>query len=45
VYKGLELLHLVITFRVERSFTEMSNEANSMEHELSMVKQRTGKRF
>jgi hypothetical protein len=34
VYRGLELLHLMITFYVERSFTEMSNRLNSMEHQL-----------
>jgi hypothetical protein len=38
VYRGLELLHLVITFHVERSFTERLNGSNSMEHQLSVVK-------
>jgi hypothetical protein len=40
MYRGPELLHLVITFCVERSFTERPNESNSMEHQLSVVKQR-----
>jgi hypothetical protein len=38
VYRGLVVLHLMIIFRVERSFTERSNESNSMEHQLSVVK-------
>jgi hypothetical protein len=37
VYKGPELLHLAITFRVERSFTERPNGSNSMEHQLSVL--------
>jgi hypothetical protein len=28
VYRGPKLLHLAITFRVERSFTEMPNGSN-----------------
>jgi hypothetical protein len=32
VYRGPELLHLVIMFGVERSFTERPNGSNSMEH-------------
>jgi hypothetical protein len=38
VYRGPELLHLVITFRIERSFTERLNGSNSMEHQLLVVK-------
>jgi hypothetical protein len=38
VYRGPEVLHLVITFCIERSFTERPNESNSMEHQLSVVK-------
>jgi hypothetical protein len=38
MHRGPELLHLVITFRVEISFTERPNRSNSMEHQLSMVK-------
>jgi hypothetical protein len=30
VYRGPELLHPMITFRVERSFTERPNGSNSM---------------
>jgi hypothetical protein len=37
VYKGPELLHLAITFRVKRSFTERPNGSNSMEHQLSVL--------
>jgi hypothetical protein len=38
VYRGFELLHLVIMFRIERSFTERPNLSNSIEHQLSVVK-------
>jgi hypothetical protein len=38
VYNGPELLHLVITFRIERSFTESPNGSNFMKHQLSVVK-------
>jgi hypothetical protein len=38
MYKGPELLHLVITFHIERSFTERTNGSNSMEHQLPVVK-------
>jgi hypothetical protein len=38
VYGGPELLHLVITFRVERLFTERPNGSNSMENQLLVVK-------
>jgi hypothetical protein len=38
VYRGPELLHLVNTFCVERSFTERPNGSNSMEHQLLVVK-------
>jgi hypothetical protein len=41
MYRGLELMHLVIKFPVEKSFIERPNESNSMEHQLSMVKRRT----
>jgi hypothetical protein len=33
VYRGPELLHLVITFCVEKSFTERPNGSNFMEHQ------------
>jgi hypothetical protein len=36
-YIGLELLHLVITFLVARSFTDRSKGSNSIEHQLSVV--------
>jgi hypothetical protein len=45
MYRCPELLHLVITFRVERSFIERPNKSNSMKHQLSVVKRRTDKRF
>jgi hypothetical protein len=45
VYRGLELLHLVITFHVERSFTERSNGSNSKEQQLLVVKRQIDKRF
>jgi hypothetical protein len=32
--EGPKLLHPVITFRVEKSFTERPNESNSMEHQV-----------
>jgi hypothetical protein len=38
MYRGPELLHLVTTFRVERSFTKRTNGLNFMEHQLSVVK-------
>jgi hypothetical protein len=38
VYRGSKLLHLVITFRVERYFIERPNGSNSMEHQLLVVK-------
>jgi hypothetical protein len=34
VYGAPELLHLVITFRIERSFIERTNGSNSIEHQL-----------
>jgi hypothetical protein len=45
VYIGLELLHLVITFLVARSFTERPEESNSIEHQLSVVNWWTKRRI
>lgn len=39
------LLHLVITFWVDKSFTETPRGSNSIEHQLSVVKRRTNKKF
>jgi hypothetical protein len=39
VCKGPELLYLVIMLRVARSFTHKSKGSNSIEQELSVVKQ------
>jgi hypothetical protein len=44
-YRGLELLHLTITFRDSRSFTEQPEGSNSMEQLLSVVNWRTEMRF
>jgi hypothetical protein len=41
VYSGPVLFDLTITFLVVRSFTDKPNGSNSMEHQLSVVKQRT----
>jgi hypothetical protein len=37
VYSGPELLHLVITFLVARSFIDRSKGSNSIEHQLTVV--------
>jgi formate-dependent phosphoribosylglycinamide formyltransferase (GAR transformylase) len=44
VYSGPVLFDLTITFLVVRSFTDKSNGSNSIEHQLSVVKQRTERR-
>jgi len=44
-YRGPELLHLTITFRVPRSFTEQPKGPNSTEKLLSEVNWRTDIRF
>ena len=44
-YRGPELLHLTITFRVPRSFTEQPEGSNSTEQLLSEVNWRTDIRF
>jgi hypothetical protein len=41
VYSGPVLFDLTITFLVVRSFTDKPNGSNSIEHQLSVVKQRT----
>jgi formate-dependent phosphoribosylglycinamide formyltransferase (GAR transformylase) len=41
IYSGPVLFDLTITFLVVRSFTDKSNESNSIEHQLSVVKRRT----
>jgi hypothetical protein len=41
VYSGPVLFDLTITFLIVRSFTDKPNGSNSMEHQLSVVKQRT----
>jgi hypothetical protein len=38
VYSGPVLFDLMITFWVERSFTDKPNGSNSIEHQLSVVK-------
>jgi hypothetical protein len=38
VYRGPELLHLVIMLHIEGSIIESPNRSNSMEHQLSVVK-------
>jgi hypothetical protein len=38
MYSGPVLFDLMITFLVVRSFTNKSNESNSIEHQLSVVK-------
>jgi hypothetical protein len=38
VDRGPNLLYLMITLCVARSFTDKPNESNSIEHELSVVK-------
>jgi hypothetical protein len=45
VYRGPKLSHVVIMFLVERSFTESPKGSNSIEHQLSVVKRWTDKRF
>jgi hypothetical protein len=45
VYISRELLHLVITFLVPRSFTERPKGSNSIEHQLSVINLRTDRRF
>jgi hypothetical protein len=37
VYNDPELLHLVVTFLIARSFTDRSKGSNSIEHQLSVV--------
>ena len=44
-YRGPELLHLTITFRVPRSFTEQPEGSNSTEQLLSEVNWHTDIRF
>ena len=41
VYSGPVLFDLMITFLVVRYFTDKPNGSNSIEHQLSVVKQRT----
>jgi hypothetical protein len=41
VYSVPVLFDLTITFLIVRSFTDKPNGSNSMEHQLSVVKQRT----
>jgi hypothetical protein len=45
VYKGPELSYLAITLRVARSFTDKPKGSNSIEQELSVVKQQTKRRL
>jgi hypothetical protein len=45
VYSGPMLFDLTITFLVVRSFTDKSNGSNFIEHQLSVVKQRTERRL
>jgi hypothetical protein len=45
VYSGSVLFDLTITFRVERFFTDKPKWSNSIEHQLSVVKQRTERRL
>jgi hypothetical protein len=45
VYNGPVLFDLMITFWIERSFTDKPNGSNSIEHQLSVVKQRTERRL
>jgi formate-dependent phosphoribosylglycinamide formyltransferase (GAR transformylase) len=45
VYNGTVLFDLTITFLVVKSFTDKSNGSNSIEHQLSVVKQRTKMRL
>jgi hypothetical protein len=45
VYRGPELLCLAITHRVARSFTNKPKGSNSIEQDLSVVKQRMERRL
>jgi hypothetical protein len=45
VSRGLELLYLAITLRVARSFIDKSKGSNTIEQELSVVKQQTKRRL
>jgi hypothetical protein len=45
VYNGPMLFDLTIMFRVERSFIDKPNGSNFIEHQLSVVKRRTERRF
>jgi hypothetical protein len=45
VYSGQMLFDLVITFLIVRSFTDKPKGSNSIEHQLSVVKQRTERRL
>jgi hypothetical protein len=45
VYSGPVLFDLTITFLVVRSFTDKPNGSNSKEHQLSVVKRRTGSKL